>query len=409
MAPVNDPSPPAGLAGSRIVLGVSGGIAAYKAVELARLLTEAGAEVRVVMTRAATELVGPITFSTLTGRPVATDLFPDPAPPDIPHTALARWADVVVVAPATANVIARCALGIADDILSALLLATRAPVVLAPAMHTEMWEHEATVRNAETLRGRGVRLVGPESGRLAGPETGVGRLAELPALIAAISGALGRRGDLVGRRVVVSAGGTQEPLDPVRFIGNRSSGRMGYEIAAEALRRGAKVILVSGPTHLDPPRGAEQIRVETAAEMRGAMLQAAEGADVVIMAAAVADWRPTRASAAKIKKAAGPPRVELEPTEDILAELAARRVPGQVLVGFSAETEDVEERSKGKLSSKGIDLIVGNLVGTSDSGFEVDSTRAVILDAAGTLDLGLTTKRELAARLLDLVATRLAP
>jgi phosphopantothenoylcysteine decarboxylase/phosphopantothenate--cysteine ligase len=361
------------------------------------------------MTRAATELVGPITFSTLTGHAVATDLFPAPAPPDIPHTALGRWAEVVVVAPATANVIARYALGIADDLLTALLLATRAPVVLAPAMHTEMWEHEATVRNVETLRERGVRLVGPESGRLAGPETGVGRLAEIPAITAGISAALVRRGDLAGRRVVVSAGGTQEPLDPVRFIGNRSSGRMGFEIAGEALRRGAKVTLVSGPTHLEPPPGTELIRVQTAAEMRRAMLEAAEGAHAVIMAAAVADWRPTRPSATKIKKAAGPPRVELEPTEDILVELAARRVPGQVVVGFSAETEDVEERSRDKLASKGVDLIVGNLVGRPDSGFEVGSTRAVIVDAEATLDLGLTNKRELAAHLLDLVATRLSP
>ena len=395
------------ITGKRLVLGVCGGIAAYKVVELARRLTQAGAEVRVVMTRAATRFVGPITFSTLTGHPVVTDLFPEPAPPEIAHTSLGRSADLVVVAPATADAIAKYALGLADDVLSALLLATRAPVVMAPAMHTEMWENEATAGNVEVLRGRGVVFVGPDSGALAGPDEGPGRLADVTAILETIGAALPRRHDLDGRRVVVTAGGTQEPIDPVRFVANRSSGRMGYELAAEALRRGARVTLVTGPTHLTPPPAADVVRVRTASEMLDAALRAAESADVVVMAAAVADWRPAAPAAAKLKKGDGPPALVLEPTEDVLGALAARRRNGQVLVGFAAETEDLESRARAKLAAKSLDLIVGNLVGVGDSGFEVATNRAVLVGRDDRVDrLPLVSKRELAATILDAVADR---
>jgi phosphopantothenoylcysteine decarboxylase/phosphopantothenate--cysteine ligase len=395
------------LAGRRIVVGVCGGIAAYKAVEVARRLTQAGAEVRVVMTRAATQFVGPLTFSTLTGHAVASDLFPEPAPAEIVHTSLGRWAELVVVAPATADLIAKYALGLADDILSALLLATRATVVLAPAMHTEMWEHEATSRNAATLRARGVVFVGPAAGALAGPDQGPGRLAETEDILAAVAAELSRRNDFAGRRVLVSAGGTQEPIDPVRFIGNRSSGRMGHEVAAEAARRGATVTLVTGPTSLEAPPGAAVVRVETAADMRDAVLGAAEGADVVVMAAAVADWRPTDPASRKLQKGDGPPAITLAPTEDILRALSARRHAGQVLVGFAAETEDVEGRARAKLEAKAVDLVVGNLVGVDDSGFDAGTNRAVLVGRDERVDhLPLVSKRELAGAILDAVRDR---
>jgi phosphopantothenoylcysteine decarboxylase/phosphopantothenate--cysteine ligase len=400
---------PSVLAGRRIVLCVCGGIAAYKAVELARELIRAGAEVRVVMSPAATRFVGEITFSTLTDHPVATSLFPDPAPPQVPHTSLARWADLVVVAPATATTMAKTAVGIADSAVTALLLATAAPVLMAPAMHTEMWEAEPTVRNVETLRGRGVVFVGPDAGELAGRDVGLGRLAEVAAIVAAAEAVAVPRGDLAGVAVLVTAGGTQEPIDPVRYIGNRSSGRMGYALAAEAIRRGARLTLVSGPTHLEPPPSATVVRVATAAEMRAAVLEAAVDAAVVVMAAAVADWRPVASAGRKLKKADGPPIVELTPTEDILAELGKSRRPGQVLVGFSAETEDVEARARRKLLSKSLDLVVGNLVGVGDSGFSVETNRAVIVHRTGTVDdLGLVPKTELAGRLFDAVAALLA-
>ncbi|HEY8200671.1 MAG TPA: bifunctional phosphopantothenoylcysteine decarboxylase/phosphopantothenate--cysteine ligase CoaBC [Actinomycetota bacterium] len=398
------------LAGKRVVLGVCGGIAAYKSVELARELMRAGAGVRVVMSPSARRFVGEITFSTLTGNPVESELFPEPAPPEIPHTSLARWADLVVVAPATATTMAKQALGIADSALTALLLATTAPVLLAPAMHTEMWEAEATAGNVATLRRRGVAFVGPEAGELAGGDVGMGRLAEVASIVLAAEDVVRRRGELEGVRVVVSAGGTQEPIDPVRYIGNRSSGRMGYAIAAEALRRGAAVTLVSGPTHLEPPAGAELVRVTTAAEMREAVLGAAAGAAAVVMAAAVADWRPVTSAGRKLKKADGPPSVELTATGDILAELGAARRPGQVLAGFSAETEDVEARARRKLLAKSLDLVVGNLVGVGDSGFEVETNRAVVVHRSGRVDdLGLVTKAELARHVVDAVGALLGP
>ena len=409
MDPPTDPriDPGLDLAGKRIVVGVCGGIAAYKTVEVARRLTQAGAEVRVVMTRAATEFVGPLTFSTLTGHAVVSDLFPEPAPGGIVHTTLGRWAELIVVAPATADLIARYALGLASDVLSALLLATRATVVLAPAMHTEMWENEATSRNAATLRARGVVFVGPGIGDLAGPDQGPGRLAESQEILDAVAGELLRRNDFADRRVLVSAGGTREPIDPVRFIGNRSSGRMGYEVAAEAARRGAAVTLVTGPTGLEAPAGAAVVRVETAAEMRDVVLGSAEGADVVVMAAAVADWRPAEPADRKLQKGDGPPAITLEATEDILRALSGRRQPGQVLVGFAAETEDVEGRARAKLVAKGVDLVVGNLVGVDDSGFEAGTNRAVLVHRDQRTDhLPLLSKRELATAILDAVRDR---
>ena len=403
--------------GRRIVVGVSAGIAAYKVVEVARRLTQAGAEVQVVMTPAATRFVGALTFASLTGRPVPTDLFAEPSAGPIVHTTLARWAEVVLLAPATADLLAKMAGGHADDLLTAFLLATRAPVVAAPAMHTEMWEHPATVANVALLRARGIVLAGPAEGPLAGPDAGPGRLVEADVLLAALAGALAEadapgsapQGALAGRRVVVSAGGTQEPLDAVRYLGNRSSGRMGYALAAGALRRGAAVTLVSAPTALEPPAGAEVVAVRTAAEMRDAVLGAAECADVVVMAAAVADWRPVAPSEGKRKKADGPPSVVLEPTEDILAALGSRRRPGQVLVGFAAETADPEAGARGKLEAKGVDLVVGNLVGVADSGFEVDTNRAVVVGRDGVVrGPALLGKDALAGVILDAVEGLLA-
>lgn len=394
------------VAGKRIVLAVCGGIAAYKVVELARELTQTGADVRVVMTPSATKFVGPITFSTLTANPVLTELFPDPPPADIPHTALGRSADLVVIAPATAKIIAKYAQGISDDLVSALLLATKAPVVMAPAMHSEMWENEATRRNVEVLKARGVRFVGPETGPLAGPDIGVGRLADIDSLLHAIDDELRLTEDLAGYRVLITAGGTQEPIDAVRYIGNRSSGRMGYEIAAEAIRRGAKVTLVSGPTHLQAPSAAEIIRVSTVEEMREAVLASASQTRLVIMAAAVSDWRPVTSASGKLKKKHGPPELLLEATPDILSELGGIK-KDQILVGFAAETEDLEGSALAKLESKNLDMVVANLVGVDDSGFEAETNRAVIVDREGRVDnLPLMSKRELARTILDAVSER---
>lgn len=394
------------VAGKVIGLGVCGGIAAYKVVELARDLTQAGADVRVVMTPSATEFVGPITFSTLTGNPVRTELFPEPAPAEIPHTDLARKADLIVIAPATAKVIAKFAAGISDDLMSALLLSANCPIVMAPAMHTEMWENEATRQSVEVLRGRGVRFVGPDVGPLAGPDVGPGRLSEIPAILAAIEEELEQRISLDGRHVLITAGPTREPIDAVRYIGNRSSGKMGYALAHEALRRGAKVTLVSGPSSLTAPSGADLIRVETAEQMNEAVLSVADTAEIIILAAAVADWRPKSPEPRKLKKAGGALEVEFEATPDIAALLGSQRKKGRVLVGFAAETEDLEVNSREKLASKSLDMIVANLVGVADSGFEVETNRAIIMDAEGTIDVGLTTKRELSRRILDRIVER---
>lgn len=392
--------------GKRIVLGVCGGIAAYKVVEIARELTQAGADVRVVMTPSATQFVGPVTFSTLTGNPALTELFPEPPPPEIAHTSLGRSADLILVAPATAKIIAKYALGISDDLLSSLLMATRAPVVMAPAMHTEMWENEATQINLATLEARGVRFVGPAEGALAGPDVGVGRLAEPAQIFEAVQDELALTRDLEGVGVLVTAGGTQEPIDAVRFIGNPSSGKMGFEVAREAVRRGAKVTLVTGPTSLVPPDAAETVRVRTAAEMREAVQRAADTSRVIVMTAAVSDWKPRSPARAKIRKADGPPEIVLEPTVDILEELG-RNKGDRILVGFAAETGDLEKAARDKLRSKCLDLIVANLVGVEDSGFGSDTNRALMLDRAGGMEeLPVLPKRQLARKILDAVSKR---
>jgi phosphopantothenoylcysteine decarboxylase/phosphopantothenate--cysteine ligase len=382
------------------VLGVSGGIAAYKAVEVCRRLVDAGAHVAPVLTEDATRFVGALTFSALASEPARTSLFDSPDP--IPHTRLGQTADLVLVAPATAKLIGKYAAGISDDLLTATLLATRAPVLLAPAMHTEMWEHAAVQENLAVLRRRGVAVVDPESGRLAGGDVGEGRLAE-PARIVAAAEALLSPGDLSGTRVLITAGGTREPIDPVRFIGNRSSGKMGYALAAVAARRGASVCLVTTVRRPLPPGAVEEVRVETAAEMAEAVAARFPEVDVVVMAAAVADFRPKVSAPSKLKKAEGAPEVILEPTPDILAGLGSAK-QGQFLVGFAAETEQLVAHATAKLAAKRVDLMVANDVSAADSGFEVDTNRALLITPGGDItELPRMTKTELAEIIWDRV------
>jgi phosphopantothenoylcysteine decarboxylase/phosphopantothenate--cysteine ligase len=388
-----------------VLLGVTGGIAAFKACLFTRLLTQAGASVQVVMTRAATRFVGPDTFAALSGRPAYVDLWEDPG--SVLHVRLAREADVAVVAPATANVLAKLATGIADDLLTATLLEARCPLVVAPAMHTGMWEHPATQANVATLVERGVHVVGPGSGQLAHGDEGVGRLAEPEDILGACEAAVARGRDLAGRRVVVTAGPTWEPIDPVRFLGNRSTGRMGFAVAKEAADRGADVTLVVGPGTVEPPEGPRTIHVTTAEEMRAAVLEAAGSADAVVMAAAVADFRPEQVADAKLKKGAGPPDLRLVPTPDILSELATAK-GDRVLVGFAAETGDLEEAGYAKLEAKGLDLVVVNEVGREGTGFGSETNYAAILSARGEGErLRVWTKRELASAICDRLAALL--
>lgn len=401
------------LAGKKVALGVCGGIAAYKAAGLARELTLAGADVWVVMTASAVNFIGPITFSTLTGNPVRTELFPATAPTEIPHTDLGSTADLVMVAPATARIIAHAAQGLSGDLMSALLLAARCPVIMAPAMHTEMWCNAATQANVEKLIARGVQMVGPGVGALAGPDSGVGRLADLGELMAAAAQALARRTSMSGQRVIITAGGTREPIDAMRFIGNASSGKMGFALASQAVQRGASVTLITAPTQLIAPEAARVIHVTTAGQMRQAVMDEIGTAGVLIMAAAVADWRPVAQSPGKLSKSAGPPRLALEPTADILAEVGDLRratgLPGlQVLVGFCAETGNLKAAAEHKLRTKFLDLAVANQVGTAASGAGTDDLRALILDREGRLeDFGLIPKQQLAARIMERVAVRL--
>jgi phosphopantothenoylcysteine decarboxylase / phosphopantothenate---cysteine ligase len=392
------------LEGRRIVLGVSGGIAAYKAIEVCRRLVDAGAHVVPVMTRGATRFVGEATFSALASERVHTSLFDDPDP--IPHTHLGQSADLVVVAPATARVIGAYAAGISSDLLTATLLATEAPVVVAPAMHTEMWDHPAVQDNIATLVRRGVHVVPPEEGRLAGGDVGRGRLAAPEAIVAGVESALAAARDLEGLHVVVTAGGTREPIDPVRFIGNRSSGKQGHALAAEAADRGAKVTLVT-TVDLPVPRTADVVRVATAAEMDDAVRAVASAADVIVMAAAVADFRPAHVAERKIKKQAGVPDIVLEPTVDILAGLGARKRPGQTVVGFAAETDRVRQNATSKLVAKGADLIVANDVTAAGAGFEHDTNSVVIMHADGTeREVPLADKRAIARSVFDAVMNR---
>ena len=391
----------------RVVLGVSGGIAAYKAVEICRRLVDAGVHVTPVLTHDATRFVGALTFSALASEPAQLSLWDEASP--IPHTALGQSADLVVVAPATAHTIARYAAGLSDDLLMATLLATRAPVIVCPAMHTEMWEHPSVRDNLATLERRGVEIVPPETGRLAGGDSGEGRLADPVVIAERVLQRLGRLAvrDLAGARVVVSAGGTREPLDPVRFITNRSSGKQGHAIAVAAARRGADVTLVTAsPLPLPPDAAAAitRVDVETAADMEQAVGAASEGADVVVMAAAVADFRPKALADSKMSKEEGVPELVLEPTPDILAGLARRRTPGQVLVGFAAETHDAVERGRRKLERKADDLLVVNDVSAPGAGFDHDTNAVVILDADGTAtEIPLTSKDAVATAVLDRV------
>ncbi|KQR16176.1 bifunctional phosphopantothenoylcysteine decarboxylase/phosphopantothenate--cysteine ligase CoaBC [Cellulomonas sp. Leaf334] len=396
----------------RIVLGVAGGIAAYKAVLLLRLLREQGHAVRVVPTRAALEFVGRATWEALSGQPVTTDVFEDVD--QVAHVAVGKQAELVVVAPATADLLARAATGQADDLLTATLLVARCPVLLAPAMHTEMWEHPATVANVAILRARGVHVLDPAAGRLTGSDTGPGRLPE-PEEIASAALALvsDRPHDLDGKHVVVSAGGTREPLDPVRFLGNRSSGRQGVALAQAAHARGARVTLVAANIDVPVPVGVDVVHAETGAELRDAVRAAAKDADVVVMAAAVADFRPVTSAESKIKKQPGgaPTVLELVETVDILAELGADRLrPGQVVVGFAAETGDdtgsVLDHGRVKAQRKGADLLVVNAVG-GGRGFGTDVNDVTILDGAGTVVGAATgTKTEVAHAVWDAVLAR---
>ena len=399
--------------GKKVLVCIAGGIAAYKVAHLVRDLARSGAEVHVLMTPAATRFVGEQTFAALSGNPVGTQLFGAGA--DVPHVELARGADLTIVAPATANLIAKMSHGLADDLVSATLLTVRGPVLVVPAMHTEMWENEATEANIATLHERGIETVGPVEGELSSGDRGPGRMVEPEDIFGAAADLLGRSQDLAGMRFVVTAGGTQEPIDPVRFIGNRSSGLMGFAIAEEAARRGAKVSLIAGPTNLLDPPGMDITRVRTAEQMRDAVVAAAPAADVVVKAAAVADFRHSAPAGRKLKKADGPPEVRLEPTPDILAELGASphlRKDGGFLVGFAAETEPdpaaLARLAELKRASKGADLIVANDVGSHDSGFEVPTNRAVIAGPDGTTEVGLVTKKALARALVDAIAALLA-
>ncbi len=396
---------------SRVVLGVAGGIAAYKAVELLRRLTEAGHDVTVVPTRAALEFVGAPTWSALSGKPVRSDVWTDVE--QVPHVRIGQAADLVVVAPATADLMARAAHGLADDLLTNVLLTARCPVLLAPAMHTEMWEHPATRANVATLRARGVQVVEPAVGRLTGKDSGKGRLPDPADLYDLCVRALaGREQDLAGRRVVVSAGGTREHLDPVRFLGNRSSGKQGYALARSAQARGAEVVLVSCAA-LPDPVGVTVVRVTSALELRDAVRTEGKAADAVVMAAAVADYRPVERLATKHKKS-DTLTVELVQNPDVLTELVLARRPGQVLVGFAAETGDADgdvlTHGRAKLARKGCDLLVVNEVGEAGhpTGFEGDANAATVLAADGaSYDVPLGSKDALADAVWDLVAARL--
>jgi phosphopantothenoylcysteine decarboxylase / phosphopantothenate---cysteine ligase len=401
-----------------IALGVTGGIGAYKAVEIARALQKNGHDVVAVMTRSAEKFVGPLTFEAITRRPVITDQYQPGANADIEHIAIASTIDLLLVAPATANTIGKFANGLADDFLSSLYTATKAPVMIAPAMNTNMFEHPAVARNLETLIARGVHVVDPGSGYLACGWIGKGRLAEPEDVVNSAEQLLrggialgapkpmGEGGTLAGRNLLITAGPTFEDIDPVRFVGNRSSGRMGYALASEALRRGASVTLVTGPTHLTPPHGASVIKVRSAAEMHTAVMGRTGDQDAVIMSAAVADYTPAEPATQKVKKADGPLTITLHRTKDILGELGklpSRKQGLPILVGFAAETSDVVGYAKAKLQKKAADLIVANDVSRSDAGFDVDTNAVTLVSANGNEDVPLQSKGAIAARILDRV------
>jgi phosphopantothenoylcysteine decarboxylase/phosphopantothenate--cysteine ligase len=391
---------------------VTGGIAAYKAAILARMLTGAGAEVTCVLTEAATRFVGPATFSSLTGRPAYTSLWELPG--EVLHVRLAHEVELAVVAPCTANVLAKLANGLSDDLLTATLLEFDGPIVIAPAMHAGMWANDATRANVRTLAERGIRFAGPVEGPLAHGDEGMGRMSEPAEILdATLAAARGDRlqtttrswDDLAGARIVVTAGPTHEPIDPVRFVGNRSTGKMGMAIASEAHARGAHVTLVLGPGTVEAPVGIEVVKIETADDLRREVLARFDAADIVVMAAAVADFRPKEIADTKLKKDQGPPELEFEPTPDILAELGERKRAGQLLVGFAAETGEPEAAGREKLNRKGADLLIANVVGREGTGFGSDTNEATIISADGDdLPLQTWTKPELASALCDRLA-----
>jgi phosphopantothenoylcysteine decarboxylase/phosphopantothenate--cysteine ligase len=390
----------------RVTVGVSGGIAAYKAAELVRELQRQTLEVHVVMTEAACKFVQPLTFAALSGHKVIAGLWDEGGSAEgaydssIEHIGEAQWTEALVVAPATANILAKFAHGIADNFLTTMFLATPAPVLVAPAMNVQMWEHPATQANLQVLRERGVKVIEPETGDLACGMVGPGRMAEPLAIADAVLNALGRRHDLAGEVVLLTAAGTREALDPVRFIGNRSSGKMGYALAEAAQSRGAKVILISGPSALYPPSHVELVKVITAEQMRNAVMDRMNGASIIIKAAAVADYRPVVVSDHKLKRT-GPLTVELAPTEDILAEVARRRRPGQLIIGFAAETENRMENGRAKLLRKGADAIVVNDVSADGVGIDSDLNAATFLTTSTSIEMPEMTKRKLADRILD--------
>ena len=387
--------------GKKIVVGVTGGIAAYKACELVSRLKKRGAQVRVVLTEHACQFVQPLTFETLSGNPAYTDSFDRKY--EIGHVALAKWADLLLIAPATANCMAKMACGIADDLLSTTCLAVRCPVLVAPAMNSAMWRNPATQANLELLRSRGLRFVGPEAGRLACGDDDVGRMSEPEQIVKAVEAILNPLRDLEGLNVLVTAGPTVERIDPVRYITNRSTGKMGYALAEAARDRGANVTLVSGPTSLTAPQGVEFVRIESSAQLCAAVLERGESADVVIQAAAPADFRPKNVSDRKIKKTGESMTLELEATTDIAAELGRRKQPGQILVAFAAETNDVMDNARGKLAKKNADLIVANDVSRSDAGFGVDTNVITLITAEDVRALEKMSKRAAADAILSRV------
>ena len=388
------------LKGKNIVLGVTGSIAAYKAAEIASQLTQAGAKVDVIMTEAATEFITPLTFRAITKRPIVTEMFTLASEFSIEHVSLAEAADVIVIAPATANFIAKLAAGIADDMLCCTVLATKAPVVISPAMDANMYDNTITLDNLSKLKARDFTIVGPASGRLASGKEGPGRLANINDIIGTVCQVLGKDGDLADKHVLVTAGGTQEPIDPVRYLTNRSSGKMGYALAEAARNRGAKVTLITAPTSLSKPTSVDIVTISTAQEMYQAVENVVSRADALIMAAAVADYRPSSTAKDKIKKEGGGLTLELELTPDILGSVKGDFIK----VGFAAESSNLEENAKQKLQQKGLDLIVANDITASDSGFGAENDRVRIIDREGKIDsLPLLPKREVADKVLDKV------
>ena len=390
------------LTGKHIVLGVTGGIAAYKSAEVVSRLRHLGADVHVIMTKNATEFVAPLTFRTLSANPVVTDTFAEPEEWNVEHVALAKLADLFVIAPATANILAKMANGIADDMLSTTVLATKAPVLVAPAMNTGMWTAKATQQNVSVLKSRGVQMIGPESGKLACGDEGAGRMSEPADIVAKIAEILGRKADLTGKKILVTAGATRERLDPVRFLTNDSSGKMGFALAEAARDRGAEVTLVKGNTTAQVPGGVRVVEIESARDLLEAMKKEAPKQDIVIQAAAVADYRPATAAKTKIKKKEGEPlTLTLTENPDIAKTIGAKKKANQVFVGFAAETDHVAAHAQAKLKSKNLDMIVANDVTKPGAGFNTDTNIATLITKDGSEDLPIMSKRELADVILD--------